>query len=78
MKKLFLDEIRNPDWIYDQIEANDFVVVRNHNEFIDYIKLNGLPDFISFDNDLGMDEKGKLNLMAMLWRNDWFMNRAWI
>ena len=62
MKKLFLDDIRDPKWVYDQIEAHDFVVVRNHNEFIDYIKLNGLPDFISFDNDLGMDDKGVIAL----------------
>ena len=54
MKKLFLDDIRNLDWIYDI--AADFVVVRSYDEFLNFIRQNGLPDFISFDNDLGLDE----------------------
>ena len=35
MKKLFLNDIRDPNWIYDQIEAN-FEGVRNYEEFINY------------------------------------------
>jgi len=60
MKKLFLDDIRNPDWIYDKKEAENFVVVRSYEEFVGYIRHNGLPDFISFDNDLGLDEAGEI------------------
>lgn len=30
-----------------------FVWVKNFDEFVDYIEKNGLPDFISFDYDLG-------------------------
>lgn len=62
MKKLFLDDIRDPGWVYDKKEADDFVVVRSYDEFVEYTRKNGLPDFISFDNDLGMDETGEIAL----------------
>ena len=61
MKKLFLDDIRNPkDCANGLVPShlnkfyweNDWFIVRSHNEFVDWIKKNGLPDFISFDHDL--------------------------
>ncbi|MBO2546026.1 hypothetical protein J0871_16535 [Salegentibacter sp. BDJ18] len=60
MKKLFLDDIRIPKMVYDTIETKDFIVVRNYADFVKYIKQNGLPDFISFDNDLGLNENGEV------------------
>jgi hypothetical protein len=55
---LFLDDIRvpldcctymmNPDFY----QNNEFVIVRDYNEFTNYIETNGLPDIISFDHDL--------------------------
>jgi len=60
MKKLFLDDIRTSEMIYDTTEAADFVVIRNYADFVKYIKQNGLPEFISFDNDLGLGENGEL------------------
>lgn len=58
MKKLFLDDFRhpmdpgsympNPKTYWD----NDWDVVRNYIEFVEYIEKNGLPDLISFDHDL--------------------------
>ncbi|MDX1718686.1 MAG: cyclic-phosphate processing receiver domain-containing protein [Salegentibacter mishustinae] len=60
MEKLFLDDIRTPEMVYDRTEAKDFIVVRNYADFVKYIKQNGLPDFISFDNDLGLDESGEI------------------
>lgn len=60
IKKLFLDDIRAPDMIYEPTEAKDFVLVRSYDEFVAYIKENGLPEFISFDNDLGLNEVGEL------------------
>ena len=60
MKKLFLDDIRTPDMVYDKTVATDFVVVRNYAEFVNYIKQNGIPEFISFDNDLGLDKNGEV------------------
>ena len=60
MKKLFLDDIRTVDMVYDKSEIEKFAVVRSYHEFVNYIKHNGLPPFISFDNDLGLDETGKV------------------
>lgn len=39
--------------VYDSSFAKDFDVVRSYDTFIEYIKANGLPEFINFDNDLG-------------------------
>ena len=48
MRKLFLDDLRQPpDFTWD--------VVRSYDQFITWIKLNGVPDIISFDHDLGQE-----------------------
>ena len=60
MKKLFLDDLRTVDMVYDPSQISAFEVVRSYEEFVDYIQKNGLPDFISFDNDLGLDKSGKV------------------
>jgi hypothetical protein len=61
MKKLFLDDIRNPkDCANGLVPShlnkfyweNDWFIVRSHNDFVDWITNNGLPNFISFDHDL--------------------------
>lgn len=54
---LFLDDIRFPidAFKYTKLKIfNDrkWTVVRNYNEFVEHIKNNGLPYFISFDHDL--------------------------
>jgi hypothetical protein len=33
-------------------------IVRNFHEFKDYINEHGIPNVISFDNDLGVDQHG--------------------
>ena len=61
MKKLFLDDIRNPpeaiglvslelEQIYLQ---GDWCIVRSYFDFCKSIQKSGLPDLISFDHDLG-------------------------
>lgn len=60
MKKLFLDDIRTVDMIYDKSVVKEFDVVRSFADFVNYIQKNGLPDFISFDNDLGLDENNEI------------------
>jgi len=60
MRKLFLDDVRSIDMIYDKSIESEFDIVRTYDEFVAYIKENGLPDFISFDNDLGLGEDGKV------------------
>lgn len=61
MKKLFLDDIRNPkDCCNGLVPSNlnklywdnDWSIVRSYNTFVAWIVKNGLPDFISFDHDL--------------------------
>jgi hypothetical protein len=65
MKRLlWLDDIRNPndkiwmDWITNKgINPTEFQItwVKNFDDFISFIKFNGLPDLIFFDHDLGED-----------------------
>jgi hypothetical protein len=57
-KYLFLDDIRNPIEAYSYTNytpfiSNEWHIVRTYDEFTQYISDNGLPDFISFDHDLG-------------------------
>jgi hypothetical protein len=61
-KKLFLDDLRSVDMVYDKNTINDYSVLRTYAEFVAYIQAYGLPDFISFDNDLGLDEYGEVAL----------------
>ncbi len=51
--KMYLDDIRIPRDNYD-------VIVRTYNEAIEFVKVNGIPNFISFDHDLGCDEIGNI------------------
>lgn len=54
--KLFLDDIRDVKMVYKNLTDEDFVIVRNYKDFKQVIIENGLPELISFDNDLGLDE----------------------
>lgn len=45
MKKLYLDDIRVP-------KTEGWDIVRNYDEFVFWIRLNGVPDEVSFDHDL--------------------------
>jgi hypothetical protein len=51
--KLYLDDIRTP-------KDSSFIVVRSYDEAISYVEENGMPDYISFDHDLGVDDEGVL------------------
>jgi len=48
MKKLFLDDCRNPP-------DSSWDVVRSYAAFVEYVEKNGVPDVISFDHDLGAE-----------------------
>lgn len=52
--RLFLDDIRTMSMIYHTYSDN-FIIVRNFEDFKSIIIEKGLPEFISFDNDLGED-----------------------
>lgn len=50
MEKLYLDDLRPI--------PNGYIGLRSYAEFVTYITESGLPDFISFDHDLGLEESG--------------------
>ncbi|WNJ18799.1 cyclic-phosphate processing receiver domain-containing protein [Pontibacter sp. G13] len=60
MKNLFLDDIRTIEMVYGKGREGDFDIVRSYEAFVAYIQAHGLPDFISFDNDLGLDPNGEV------------------
>ncbi|MEO5787602.1 YqiA/YcfP family alpha/beta fold hydrolase [Gelidibacter sp.] len=69
-RRLFLDDLRSIVMVYDKTFESEFDIVRTYDDFVDYIMKNGLPEFISFDNDLGLDDNGKLapdGLAAAKW-----------
>lgn len=43
--KLYLDDIRTP-------KSDGWIILRNYQEFVDWITKNGIPDEVSFDHDL--------------------------
>ena len=54
MIKLYLDDIREPD-------DADYVVVRSFDEATNFVLERGVPEFISFDHDLGCSDDGQIN-----------------
>lgn len=46
---LFLDDERKPSFLNTTLA---WEVVRNYNQFVQFIRQHGLPSFISFDHDL--------------------------
>lgn len=55
MRKLFLDDLRSIQMVYPNDNLNDWVIVRDFYQFVNYINKYGLPNFISFDHDLGFE-----------------------
>lgn len=58
--KLFLDDIRDVKMVYKSLTNEDFIIVRNFKDFKQVIIEKGLPELISFDNDLGLDENDNI------------------
>jgi hypothetical protein len=50
---MYLDDLRTP------IEELDFIV-RSYDEAVQVIREYGIPNYISFDHDLGVDENSNL------------------
>lgn len=72
---LYLDDIRQPyetgDYIYpfelkSMYRLLEWIIVRNYDEFVNYIKSNGLPTMVSFDHDLGEDEAEQLRIDELM------------
>jgi hypothetical protein len=51
--RMFVDDIRNPDWVYPDQDVSDWQVCRTMQEAQDVISDLGCPSWISFDHDLG-------------------------
>ena len=51
--RMFVDDIRNPDWVYADQDTSDWQVCRTMAEAQDVISDLGWPAWISFDHDLG-------------------------
>lgn len=54
---LFLDDIREPEDAYYYTNRRMYInwhwhTVRNYDEFVNWITINGMPSHISFDHDL--------------------------
>ena len=47
LKKLFLDDLRTVDMVYDKSMETEFDIVRTYDEFISYIQSKGLPELIA-------------------------------
>lgn len=76
MKRLFLDDERNPvdcaKFMYNRgvdcrIYHEEWTIVRSYGQFVDWIHKNGLPDLISFDHDLGDVLQLKIDLPIEQW-----------
>jgi hypothetical protein len=70
INKLFLDDVRTIEMIYGESFEYEFDIVRTYVEFTQYIKKNGIPSYISFDNDLGLGDNGEIapdGLAAAKW-----------
>lgn len=53
---LFLDDVRIPSvvtWVH--LPLVPWTIVRNYDEFVNVIKKQGMPLFIAFDHDLGIE-----------------------
>ncbi len=56
---LFLDDVRMPgDVTWVAMPSAKYVIVRSYDEFRACISEFGLPEHISFDNDLADDKEG--------------------
>ena len=53
MWKLYLDDIRHPD-------DSNYIIARTVEEAQQLIEKYGVPEHISFDHDLGVDDVGNL------------------
>lgn len=68
---LFLDDERFPFWVYDRpSEIGGFHILRSTEAAKGAVQAMGMPHLISFDHDLGGDDK------AMHFLN-WLANEYW-
>lgn len=57
---IFLDDVRTVKMVYPNMQETDFIIVRDYETFVITLLQMGLPSFISFDNDLGLNKNGDI------------------
>jgi len=75
---LWLDDLRDPtttEWIDSIPHGYSVVWVKTWTEFVDWITINGLPNCISFDHDLGETIDRKDGKDCANWLVDWCLDR---
>lgn len=50
---MYLDDERMP-----KDDSREWVIVRSFSEGVEYIKTHGMPTYMSFDHDLGLEKSG--------------------
>lgn len=56
MYYLFLDDLRMPGQVkWVDLPAANWTIVRSYDEFVKTVSAKGIPMFVSFDHDLGID-----------------------
>ena len=58
--KIFLDDLRTVDMVYGPGRDHEFEIVRNVDDFKKIVEDRGVPDYISFDHDLGLRDNGEV------------------
>lgn len=56
---MFIDDIRPPP-------SNEWIVVRSTNDALAYVEKYGMPQFISFDHDLGENDTTMIFLRTLV------------
>jgi hypothetical protein len=67
--RLYLDDIREP-------KTKGWLVVRSYEDFVQIIEKEGIPDEISFDHDLGWDEKNNCERKSGYDCAKWLVNKS--
>ena len=67
MKQLYIDDLRHPK------TNKNWIVLRNYENTIQWLKSHGCPHYISFDHDLGM--KGSLEAKSGYDIAKWIVNQ---
>lgn len=63
---MFLDDIRDPQWVYPNQDVSDWVVCRSFDEAEAVFSDLGWPEWISFDHDLGFQTPSGYDLAKHL------------
>lgn len=58
---LFIDDERFPP-----NDGREWVIVRSSRDAIEYVQTHGIPDYISYDHDLGGDDTSMRFIMWMV------------